>query len=209
MDKQVVNKNFDNFIKKLSFRYCEFINFKDENRRYTALDSAIKDFLENNGLGDVSVKRLRDYWTTRSFNNASHKFSVDRNNFLFGIIIVRTSFSSNVLMGKKLHVTQRKELEDRFRSVIESVGTLEDFNRKLLGDLFDFENIESIEEFEYEEEKVNDFINKYYKKYVKYFQLQGLRKKEQEKLTKYAIEHFLLEEDTINELLEGQLENAN
>lgn len=203
-----VNTYIDNFINKISIRYCDFQNYRDDSRKYNNLDTIIRNFLENNSI-DVSISRLRDYWTTKSFSNGSKKYHMDRNDFLFGIIIIKRSFDSEDLMGHKLNISQRNKLYDRFRMATESTFALEDFNRELLVDLYKFENIEDIDEYHYFEDEATKFINKFYKKYVKYFDIENITKKEQIELTKYALEHFLLEEDSINYVLERPLRNAN
>lgn len=203
-----VDTYVDDFINKVSIRYCDFQNFRDDPIKYSNLDTIIKDFLEKNSI-NVSISRLRDYWTTKSFSNGSKKYYMDRNNFLFGIIIIKSSFDSEDLMGHKLNISQRNKLYDRFKMAVESAFALEDFNRELLADLYKFENIESLDKYQYFEDNATKFINKFYKKYVKYFDLENITEKEKVELTKYALEHFLLEEDNINYILEGPLKDAN
>ena len=105
------------------------------------------------------------------------------------------------LMFKEINLRNHSSLHKLFYSL--------DFNRELLADLYRFENIESLDKYQYFEDDATKFINKFYKKYVKYFDLENITEKEKGELTKYALEHFLLEEDNINYILEGPLKNAN
>lgn len=203
-----VKKEYDKFIKKVSFTYWDFLNFKDENRKYELLDEMIRNFLNNNNM-DISIKSLRKRWVSDSFSNGSTKYYMDKNTFLFEIIIVKNTMFSDELLGHRLNRSRQNELYDRFQTTIESTFALEEFNRRLLVDLFKFEGITKIDEFEYDEDNVADFIRHVYGNYVKFFNLSNITKKEREELTKYALEHFLLEEDTISHLLGDKLENAD
>ncbi|KAA8808135.1 hypothetical protein [Lactobacillus crispatus] len=172
-----ITANVDDFIDKIAIRYCDFLNYKDDTRKYSNLEATIRAFLENNSM-NVSISRLRDYWISKSFSNGSKKLCMNRDEFLFGIIIIKNSFHSEDLMGHKLNVNQINNLYDRFRSVMESTFALEDFNRELLADLFAFENINSLDEYQYFEDKATKFINKVYAKYIKYFDLKNITEKE-------------------------------
>lgn len=206
--KAQLKDNYSNFISKIIIRNCLFTNFRDKNRKYEQLDSLIKEFLEKNKL-DVSVKRLRDYWIAEAFDNGSYKVSIDRDNFLFGIIIVKNSFSSHELMGRRIGHNKVINLYDRFRSIIDRTFALEEFNRMLISDILHLENIQNINEYNYDEETISKLINKVYVKYEPYFSLENISHTEVEELTKYALQHFLLEEDIINKLLRGELLNVD
>lgn len=208
LTKAQLKNNYNDFISKIVIRNCLFTNFRDKNRKYEQLDSLIRDFLEKNKL-DVSVKRLRDYWIANAFDNGSYKVSIDRNNFLFGIIIVKNSFSSHELMGRRIGHNKVVTLYDRFRSIIDRTFALEEFNRMLVSDILKLENIQNINEYNYDEETVPKLVNKIYDNYEHYFRLENINNAEVTELTKYSLQHFLLEEDIINKLLCGELLNAD
>lgn len=214
-DKQItqlstkeLNGNLNSFINQLSIETCNFTNFRENNRRYSSLNNLIKDFLDTNHF-NVSVNKLRDYWISQGFKNGSQKLALSRIDFLFGIAIVDNTLTKDELFGRKISISSLNKLFDRFINVIESVISLEDFNRKLVANILEFFKIDDINDYIYDDIAAESFTDFYIEDYVSYFKIQSLTEKEQRLLTRFALARCLEEQDLFIRIIgKGELKNV-
>lgn len=199
---------FKQFLSKLSIRTCRFTNLTSD-RKFSKLDTLIQDFLDTNHF-NTSVKKLRQYWFDKGFENATQKFSMTRTEFLFAIALVDNVLSKDDLFGHRYHSKKISELYDRFVDVIESTISLEEFNRQLVSDILDYFKLDDIDDYYYDDEEAEQFTSHYLLEYLHYFELNNLSDKEQKLLTRFALARCLEEQELMMKLLrKGKIKNAN
>lgn len=208
LTKEELNKKIDIFFTKLSIRTCNFTNFIAKNRRFSNLDNLIKDFLDTNHF-NVSVTKLRDFWISQGIQSGSQKLSLNCTDFLFGIMIVDNTLTKNELFGRKMSVNNANKLFDRFREVIDSITSLEDFNRKLIADILKYFKLDDADDYLYDDIEAESFTDHYLDDYLSYFEVPTLSIKEQKSLTRYALARCLEELDLFTRIInKGDLKNV-
>ncbi|WP_304056928.1 hypothetical protein [Levilactobacillus namurensis] len=208
LSNEELDSEFNHFLQHLSIRTCRFTNFTSD-RKFSQLDSLIRDFLNNNNF-DVSVKKLRQYWFSKGFENSSQKFSLTRTEFLFAIALVDDVLSKTELFGRRFHAKKINQLYDRFVDVIASVTTLEDFNRKLVADILSYFKLNDMDDYYYDDEEAEEFTAYYLDSYTHYFKLPNLTNKEQQLLTRFALARCLEEQELMTRLFnKGEIKDAN
>jgi hypothetical protein len=210
MSSDNLKRNFERFSERLVIRNIMFINLKDEKTRFSELDNLIRDFLADNQFS-TSVSKLRNHWLGEGLKNGSQKLSLSRTRFLFGILLMDDTFSSDQLLGKKIGRDKAHQLYDRFVSTVEEVSALEEFNRSLTADILTFfPNLDSIDDYFYSEDETIEFVREHTDKYVKYFSMNNLSEHERKSLTRFALARCLEQNDIINRLLsKGEIRSAS
>ncbi|WP_341778636.1 hypothetical protein [Levilactobacillus sp. HBUAS70063] len=207
LSSEEFDSSFYQFLNHLSIGTYRFTNFKSD-RRFSSLDSLIKDFLDANRFS-TSVVRLRNHWIKQGETNLTQKDPVTRTEFLFAIALVDNTFSGNELFGQKVNTKQISRVYDRFVDTIEHAISMEDFNRELTADVLDYFELDNIDDYFYSDDEAIKFTEHYLENYLKYFKLNNLPESEQRLLTRFALARCLEERDLMSRLFnKGEIKNA-
>ncbi|CAH0418043.1 hypothetical protein KAR53_06590 [Periweissella ghanensis] len=189
---------FVEFLDKLKIMNNSFTNFEDITRKYSKVVVLIERFLRVNKLNDIDAKLLMDHWKGICFDNATHsKLRVEKKDFLrsiYTIHVVTDSNNTEMTRSKFLYISSL------FQDVLNSGILGQEFENKIMTDALMFFNLAEIDQFQYKQSKVDEFIEEKYEEYKSFFLMDDLRDQQIIDLTKYALQNWLENIELINYL---------